>query len=310
MQTSHESLDMVAKPKLLKKRKYKDNKTAFYFLFPFITGKIIFTALPMLASLYLSFTSYDMFSSPTWIGLNNYITMFQNAQWRTSLWVTVRYVFMGVPLQLIFALMIALLLNKGMKGLGFYRAMYYVPSLLGGSVAISVLWRQLFGGQGLVNQFLSLVGIQGENWIGNPDYALYTLIILVVWQFGSPMVIFLAGLRQIPKELYEASEIDGASKVSQFFKITLPMMSPIILFNLIMQIISAFQAFTPAYIVSNGSGGPLNSTMFYTLLLYRKGFTEFNMGFASAMAWFLLIAIATATGIVFATSKKWVFYQE
>lgn len=251
-----------------------------------------------------------MFSSPTWVGLNYYIAMFQSAQWRTSLWVTVRYVFMGVPLQLIFALMIALLLNKGMKGLGFYRAMYYVPSLLGGSVAISVLWRQLFGGQGLVNQFLSLVGIQGENWIGNPDYALYTLIILVVWQFGSPMVIFLAGLRQIPKELYEASEIDGASKVSQFFKITLPMMSPIILFNLIMQIISAFQAFTPAYIVSNGSGGPLNSTMFYTLLLYRKGFTEFNMGFASAMAWFLLIAIATATGIVFATSKKWVFYQE
>lgn len=226
------------------------------------------------------------------------------------MWVTIRYVFMGVPLQLMFALMIALLLNKGMKGLGFYRAMYYVPSLLGGSVAISVLWRQLFGGQGLVNQLLAVIGVQGQNWIGSPDYALYTLIILVIWQFGSPMIIFLAGLKQIPTELYEASEMDGASKRIQFFKITLPMMSPIILFNLIMQIISAFQAFTPAYIVSNGSGGPLNSTMFYTLLLYRRGFTEFNMGFASAMAWFLLVAIATATGIVFATSKKWVFYQE
>jgi multiple sugar transport system permease protein len=310
MQASQETLEVVAKPKEVPKRKYKDNKIAFYFLIPFILGKVLFTAIPMLASLYLSFTRYDMFSSPTWIGWSNYISMFQSSQWRDSMWVTIRYVFLGVPLQLMFALAIALLLNKGMRGLGFYRAMYYVPSLLGGSVAISVLWRQLFGGQGLVNQFLGLVGIAGQNWIGSPDYALYTLIILVIWQFGSPMVIFLAGLKQIPAELYEASEIDGATKWKQFIKITLPMMSPIVLFNLIMQIISAFQAFTPAYIVSNGSGGPMNSTMFYTLLLYRRGFNEFNMGFASAMAWFLLVAIATATGIVFATSKRWVFYQE
>jgi multiple sugar transport system permease protein len=209
-----------------------------------------------------------------------------------------------------FALGVALLLNRGLRGLKIYRAAYYIPSLFGGSVAVSLLWRQLFGGEGLLNKALAHFGIEGTNWISSPDTALYTLVILSVWQFGAPMVIFLAGLKQIPIELYEAAKIDGASKVRQFFSLTLPMLSPIILFNLVMQIIHAFQAFTPAYIISGGTGGPLDATLFYTLYLFQKAFTLFQMGYASAMAWVLLIAVAIITLIIFGTSKKWVFYQE
>lgn len=264
----------------------------------------------MAASLYFSFTSYDMFTAPEWIGLSNYIEMFNDAKWLKSVKVTLIYVFLGVPLQLAFALGVAVLLNRGLKGLQVYRAIYYVPSLFGGSVAIALLWRQLFGGEGLINKVLALVGIEGQNWISSPDTALYTLIILTIWQFGAPMVIFLAGLKQVPVELYESSLIDGAGPVKQFFSITLPLITPIIFFNLVMQIISAFQAFTPAYIVSGGKGGPLDSTLFYTLYLYQKGFTQFQMGYASAMAWFLLACISVVTAIVFISSKKWVYYQE
>lgn len=262
------------------------------------------------ASLYFSFTSYDMFTSPEWIGLANYTGMLQDQKYLNSVRVTLTYVMLSVPLQLSFALAVAVALNRGIRGLKVYRAVYYVPSLFGGSVAVALLWRQLFGGEGLVNKFLANFGIEGTNWISTPDTALYTLILLAVWQFGAPMVIFLAGLKGIPMELYEAASIDGANKVRQFFKITLPMLTPIILFNLIMQIIHAFQAFTPAYIVSGGSGGPLDSTLFYTLYLYQKAFTHFQMGYASAMAWVLLIIIAIVTALIFATSKKWVFYQE
>lgn len=280
------------------------------FLSPWIIGVLTLSAVPMFVSLYLSFTSYDMFTSPKFTGLSNYIDMFHDAKWRDSLKVTTIYVFLGVPLQLSFALAIAVFLNKGIKGLKFYRAIYYVPSLFGGSVAVALLWRQLFGSKGLVNSILMSFGLETKNWIASPDTALYTLIVLMIWQFGAPMVIFLAGLKQVPIELYEASKIDGASKWRQFAKVTLPLITPIVFFNLVMQIISAFQAFTPAYIISGGTGGPLNSTLFYTLYLYQKGFTHFQMGYASAMAWFLLIFIAFFTLILFLTSKKWVYYQE
>ncbi|MDC3418559.1 carbohydrate ABC transporter permease [Aquibacillus salsiterrae] len=291
------------------KRIWKRNWIGYLFLTPWLIGLIGLTAIPMMTSLYLSFTSYDMFTSPDWIGAQNYLEMFQDRKWIASVKVTSIYVFLGVPLQLSFALAIALLLNKGIKGLKVYRAVYYVPSLFGGSVAIAILWRQIFGGEGLINNLLAYLGLQGMNWISSPDTALYTLIVLTIWQFGAPMVIFLAGLQQIPVDLYEAARIDGAGRFKQFVRITLPMLSPIILFNLIMQIISAFQAFTPAYIVSGGTGGPLNSTLFYTLYLYQNGFTQFQMGYASAMAWILLVTIGIVTALVFATSKKWVFYQ-
>jgi multiple sugar transport system permease protein len=292
------------------KKIWNRNAVGYLFLSPWLIGLLGFSIIPMIASLYLSFTNYDMFTSPKWIGIENYKEMFQDDKYLTSVKVTLTYVLLSVPLQLMFALGIAVLLNRGLRGLRIYRAVYYVPSLFGGSVAVALLWRQLFGGEGLVNKFLEQFGIEGTNWIASPETSLYTLVLLSVWQFGSPMVIFLAGLKQIPLELYEAAKIDGAGKFRQFFKITLPLLSPIILFNMIMQIIHAFQAFTPAYIVSGGSGGPLDSTLFYTLYLFQKAFTHFQMGYSSAMAWVLLVAIAIVTALIFATSKKWVFYQE
>lgn len=292
------------------KKTWERNVVGYLFLSPWLIGFICLSAIPILASLYFSFTNYDMFSSPEWAGLANYKTMFMDEKWRNSLKVTLIYVFLGVPLQLMFALAIALLLNRGIRGLRFYRAIYYVPSLFGGSVAVALLWRQLFGGEGLVNQMLAQMGIEGHNWIASPDTALYTLIILKVWQFGAPMVIFLAALKQVPMELYEASKIDGAGKWKQFSRITLPLITPIVFFNLVMQTIQAFQAFTPAYIVSKGTGGPLDATLFYTLYLYQKGFTHFQMGYAASMAWFLLVVIAFVTALLFLSSKKWVYYQE
>jgi multiple sugar transport system permease protein len=197
-----------------------------------------------------------------------------------------------------------------MRGLSFYRSVYYLPSLLGGSVAIAVLWRQIFGTSGLINQLLALVGIEGMGWIADPSTALGTLMVLNVWTFGAPMVIFLAGLRQIPTMYYEAASVDGASKVRQFATITMPLLTPIIFFNLVLQIIGAFQSFTQAFVVSGGTGGPADSTMFFTLYLYQQGFGNFNMGYASAMAWLLLLIIAAFTFINFIASKWWVFYDD
>ncbi|MBP1966177.1 carbohydrate ABC transporter permease [Paenibacillus aceris] len=289
---------------------WKNNWIGYLFLTPWLIGLIGLSAFPMGFSLYLAFTNYDLFSSPKWIGLSNFIEMFHDKKYISSVKVTISYVLMAVPLALSFALAVALLLNKGIRGIRIYRAIYYVPSLFGGSVAIALLWRQIFGGEGLINKILHYLGAEGLNWIATPSTALYTLIILSTWQFGSAMVIFLAGLKQIPIDLYESAKIDGAGTFRQFTNITFPMLTPILFFNLVMQIIHAFQAFTPAFIVSGGSGGPLNSTLFYTLYLYQKGFAQFDMGYAAAMAWMLLITIALVTSLLFVTSRKWVYYQE
>ncbi|HTG71960.1 MAG TPA: sugar ABC transporter permease [Candidatus Udaeobacter sp.] len=283
----------------------------YLFLTPWLIGILVFSMIPILTSLYLSFTNYNFVSSPDWVGLKNYLTLFnQDPQYVQAIKVTFTYVLVAVPLELMFALALALLLNKGISGLGVYRALYYVPSLIGGSVAIAILWQQVFGEHGIVNQVLGYAGIDMPSWVGTPDYAIWSIIFLKVWQFGSPMVIFLAGLKQIPQDYYEASSLDGAGRVKQFIHVTLPILSPIILFNAIMQIISSFQAFTPAYIISNGTGGPVNSTLFYTLYLYQNGFGNFQMGYASAMAWLLLIIVACFTGIIFFASKKWVHYED
>ncbi|MGW5366234.1 carbohydrate ABC transporter permease [Actinopolymorpha pittospori] len=204
-----------------------------------------------------------------------------------------------------------MVLNRGLRGLPIYRSIFYLPSLLGGSVAVGLLWRRVFGSDGLLNQVLGLVGFDNlPSWIGSPDYALWTLMIHNVWTFGSPMVIFLAGLRQIPSELYESASVDGARKLRQFIHITIPLLTPVIFFNLILQIIGAFQAFTPAYVIGGGNGGPNDSTLFYTLYLYMTGFKQFDMGKASAMAWVLLIVIALFTAVNFLGSKRWVFYAD
>jgi len=297
------------------KEKTPDNLAAYLFLLPWLIGIVVFTIGPMLASLYLSLTDYNLLKSPLenppdFIGFENYTKMLGDAAFWNSFRVTVTYVIISVPLQLALALALALLLDRGMRGLSFYRSIFYLPSLLGGSVAIAILWRQVFGKEGLVNGFLGIFGIDGPGWIGHPDYALGTIIILHIWTFGSPMVIFLAGLRQIPEMYHEAASVDGAGKFRRFFSITLPLLTPIIFFNLVLQIIFAFQTFTQAYVVSGGTGGPADSTMFYTLFLYRTGFLEYDMGYASAMAWFLLIVIGAFTAFNFWLSKFWVFYDD
>lgn len=292
-------------------RAVKENLYAYLFLAPWLIGFFVLTLGPLLTSLYLSFTDFDLLTSPNWIGVDNYDTMFtDDRRYFNALQVTFTYVIFAVPLSLAFSLMIAVLLNKNIRGMAFYRSVYYLPSLLGGSVAIAILWRQVFGVDGLVNQVLEIVGIQGKSWISSPDYALDTLIILHVWQFGSSMIIFLAGLRQIPQDLYDAASIDGAGKVSKFARITVPMLTPVIFFNLVLGIIGAFKAFTPAFIISGGRGGPVDSTLFYTLYLYQKAFTSFEMGYASAMAWVLLLIIAFFTAMTFLSGKYWVHYGD
>lgn len=287
-----------------------DGRAAVLFLGPWFIGLFALTAGPLFASLYLSFTDFDLLTSPEWIGLENYQRMFNDARWWKSLQVTFTYVFITIPLQLAFALMLAMALDRGIRGLSFYRSVYYLPSLLGGSVAVAILWRQIFGRDGLINGFLTLFGIEGRGWVAHPDTALGTLIILGIWTFGSPMVIFLAGLRQIPTMFYEAAAIDGASKWRQFWRITFPLLTPIIFFNIILQMIGAFQSFTGAFIVSGGSGGPADSTLFYTLYLYQQGFGALRMGYASAMAWILLIIIGIFTAINFFLAKYWVHYDD
>ncbi|WP_307322283.1 carbohydrate ABC transporter permease [Evansella vedderi] len=279
------------------------------FLLPWFIGFFGLVVGPMISSLYLSFTQYDLLTAPQWVGAQNYVEMFNDRKFIASVKVTTTFVVIGVPLQLIAALFIAMLLNKGLSGIGFYRTVYYIPSLLGGSVAIALLWKNIFGMNGIFNDFLGIFGIAGRGWVSHPDYAIYTLIALATWQFGSSMVIFLAGLKQIPGELYEAASVDGANPFMKFKAITLPLLSPVILFNLVMVSISSLQVFTSAYIVSEGSGGPANSTLFYTLYLYQKGFSFFEMGYASAMAWLLLIVIALLTAIIFFSSKYWVHYE-
>lgn len=292
------------------RRRRGDGWAPWVFLAPWGIGILAITLGPMIASLALSFTNYNLLGRMEWVGFDNYVRMLTaDPRFIESAWVTFRYVFVSVPLQLIFALGIAVLLNTGLRGLSFYRSVYYLPSLLGSSVAIALLWRQIFGSEGLVNQGLAGLGLEGmPNWIASPDYALGTLMVLNVWTFGSPMIIFLAGLRQVPEELYEAASVDGAGRWRRFVSITLPMLSPVIFFNLVLQMINAFQAFTQAYIVSGGTGGPVDSTLFYTLYLYQKAFTDFDMGYASAMAWLLLLVIALFTAIAFATQSKWVHY--
>jgi len=293
------------------KAKFHHNGDAFFFLFPWILGMALMVIGPMVLSFYFSLTNYNLLSAPRWVGFENYINLFNDTVFLNSLKLTFIYIVASIPLKLICALGVALLLNKGISGLGFYRTLYYLPSLLGGSVAISILWRNMFNKEGLFNKVLGYLGLHNlPDWINNPRFAMYTLVVLTFWQFGSSMVIFMSGLKQVPEEHYEAAAIDGAGKVRQFFYITLPHLSPLILFNLIMQTIMGLQNFTPAYIISGGTGGPLDSTMLYSLLLYLEGFAWLHMGSASAMAWLLVLLISVFILIVFGSSKYWVHYED
>lgn len=290
----------------------RDNLAGYLFMTPWLLGFVFIVGGPVLVSLYLSFTDYNLLGSPSWVGWDNYVQMFTvDDRFRASLRVTLTYLVVSVPLVQVFALMLATVLNKGVRGLAFYRTVYYIPSLIGGSVAIAILWRFVFGADGLLNGLLKAVGIDAStSWIGSPGTALYTLVVLNVWQFGAAMIIYLAGLKQVPVQLHEAAMLDGAGPVRRFVAVTLPILSPVILFNVLMNMVGAFQAFNSAYIVSNGTGGPADSTLFYTLYLYQRGFVDFDMGYASALGWFLLVLVGAAALLLFGLSRRFVFYGE
>jgi multiple sugar transport system permease protein len=291
-----------------RKRAIKRNLVGYAMISPWLIGFLAFVIGPMIASFYLSFTNYDMLSSPKWIGFDNYIKILtDDPRFIQSLKVTLVFVFISTPLKLAFALFLAMLFNTNRKGTGFFTTVYYIPSIIGGSVAIAVVWKQLFGNSGAINGIFGYLGVGSINWIGHPDYALSVLILLIIWQFGSPMIIFLAGLRQIPAELYEAASVDGAGAISKFFKITIPMLTPVIFFNLIMQTIGGFMTFTQSYLITKG--GPMDSTLFYSVYLYETAFQFLQMGYASAMAWILLVIIALITVVLFKTSSSWVHYE-
>ena len=286
----------------------RNNAIGYLFISPWLIGFFLFALIPIAMSLWLAFTDYDLLSGGEFIGLQNFQRMFfQDVRYGRSLAATVKYVALAVPLRLIFALAVAMLLNTKRRGVYWFRAAYYIPSIIGGSVAVAVMWRQLFGTDGVVNAISALFGAEPVSWLGNPDTAIWTLILLAVWQFGSPMLIFLAGLRQIPAEMYEAADIDGAHAWQKFLRVTLPLLTPIIFFNLIMQLISGFKVFTQAFVIT--SGAPLDTTLFYALYLYTRAFSNYQMGYASAMAWVLLIIIAVLTAIAFKLSNRWVFYE-
>ncbi|WP_284639245.1 carbohydrate ABC transporter permease [Paenibacillus silviterrae] len=288
--------------------RFKEPLWGYVFISPWLIGLFLLTVGPMSQSFYLSLTEYNLLELPVWVGLENYKEIVTEDQvFRKALQVTLTYVVLSVPLKLFFALMVAMLLFKGIRGMSLFRAIFYLPSLVGGSVAIAAIWRNLFGMDGFLNKFIGMFGLEGLDWINTPGTALYTLVALAVWQFGSSMVIFLAGLKQIPRDLYESASVDGASKFRSFFSITLPMLTPIILFNLVMQMIGSFQMFTQAFVVTKG--GPIHSTLVYALYLYQKAFAYFTMGYASALAWVLLLIIGLFTALVFWSSKRWVHYE-
>lgn len=293
-----------------KKFIHNENTVGFVFIGLWLFGFIAFTIFPMLMSLVISFTNYKGMGGYNFVGFSNYVRMFtSDPRFWTAFWNTVVYVAIYVPLRLIFALFVAMLFTKNTRMIGVYRTVYYLPSIIGGSVAVSVLWRTIFGSQGLVTQFLLNRGLIDReiSWIKHPDTAMATLVILAIWQFGSPMLVFLAGLKDIPRSLYEAAEVDGANPVSKFFRITLPMLSPIIFFNLVMQLISGFLSFTQAYVITQG--GPNDKTLLYVLYMYNKSFQYNDMGFGSAMAWFLLVVMGIVTVFMFRSSSYWVFYE-
>ncbi|WP_137133222.1 sugar ABC transporter permease [Rhizobium sp. FKY42] len=277
------------------------------YLSPYIIGLLVFTALPFAASFYLSFTDYNLMSAPVFTGIENYVKLFTSDRtFRKSLWVTLVYVFTTVPLKLAFALFIAVILNYKLKFINFFRTAFYVPSILGGSIAIAVMWRYLFADVGIVNMGLAAIGFEPVNWFGDPTNALFTITLLRLWQFGSAMVIFLAALQSIDKSLYEAASIDGAGKFATFWHITMPLITPVIFFNLIMQMVQAFQEFNGPYIITQG--GPLKSTYLLPLYIYEEAFKRFDMGYASAIAWVLFAIIMVLTVIAFWSSRHWVYY--
>ena len=293
------------------KRRYKsrDNAVGYLMLAPWLIGFAFMWLAPAITSVYYSFTNFNLLNTPKLIGFSNYVRIFTaDKTFYQALKVTFIYVLILVPLRLAFALFIAVLLNKKHRCLGLYRTVYYIPSVIGGSIAVSIVWKELFGNKGVIMSLLETFGVhQRTSFLGNPQTALGVIILMGIWQFGSSMLIFLAALKQIPNSIYESAMVDGARPIKIFWKITMPMLTPTIFFNLIYQMVNAFRMFTESYIITNG--GPLDSTLTYVLYLYRRAFTYFDMGYSCALAWILVAIIAAFTVILFKTQKHWVYYE-
>ncbi len=290
----------------VKKFIYKESVSGVIFSLPFIIGAVLFLFVPLGISLYYAFCDYNILSPAVFTGLDNFKTLFQDELFYKSLSVTIFYTVVSVPLKLAFALLVALLFQKTTRAAGIYRGIYYVPSIIGGSVAVSVLWKRMFATDGTINQILRSMGVEHTiSWLGNTDTAIWTLILLTVWQFGSSMLIFLSSLKQIPRTYYEASTVDGAGKWQQFLKITLPLLTPTIFFNLVMQMINGLLAYTQCFIITQGK--PLNSTLFYMVHMYNETFVYYKAGYGAALAWVMILIVAVFTSVLFATKKKWVY---
>lgn len=291
------------------KRRQRRDYQAYLYILPWLVGFAVLQLYPFLSSFVYSFADYSIGSEASSIGLGNYQKLFtQDKEFWNSLKVTLLFAFYTVPGKLIMALAVAVFLNRDIKGINLIRTLYYIPSLFGGSVAIAILWKLMFLDNGVINAVLSMLHLPSVQWLGDTRYALKTICALEIWQFGSSMVMFLAALKQVPKSLYEAARIDGAGKVKIFFHITLPQISSIVLFNLLIQMIQALQNFTSASIITDG--GPLKSTQVLGLKLYKEGFAYFKMGYASAVSWVVFTVIMIMTAIIFATSKLWVHYGD
>lgn len=285
-----------------------ETKAGLAFTSPFIIGFLLFMIVPMMISLYYSLCDYNILSAPVFVGLKNYIKMFSGEVFFKTIGVTFFYALISVPLRLAFALLVAMLLLNSSRLTAFYRAAYYLPSIIGGSVAVSILWKRMFAIDGVINKVLAVFGMKDPvSWLGDKNTAIWTLILLAVWQFGSSMLIFLSSLKQIPPSLYEAASIDGAGKFRQFFKITLPLLTPTIFFNLVMQMINGFLAFTQCYIITQGK--PMNSTLFYTVYMYQQSFEYYNTGYGAALAWVMLLIVGLITAFLFATKRFWVYEE-
>lgn len=286
-----------------------DNFYGYLFISPWLVGFFLLTLIPFAYSLYLAFTDYRIIAAPEWVGFANFKKMFTaDRDFWLSFKITFKFALIQIPSKLIVSLLVAVILSKVTKVTNGYRVAFYIPSLMGGTVAVAMTWKQLWGPKGAINQMLNVFGIQGKNWLHDTNTALYILIILGLWQFGSQMLIFLAAIKNVPASLHEAAIIDGANGTRRFFSITLPMITPSLFFNLVNGIIGALQVFNSAFLVTEG--GPLKSTLFYALYQYRQAFEYMNMGYASAMAWFLMMVIVVLTALVFKSQSAWVYYED
>lgn len=287
---------------------YENKRLGFLFVLPFVLGVLGFKLFPFVMSFALGFTQYDLIDPPEYIGLQNYKELFgDDPLFRKSLGVTLLFAGLAVPLRVGFALFIAHVLNFQLRGINFFRSAFYLPSILGGSIAVAVLWRFVFAKYGLVNLLLAKLGFEPIAWLADEHYSMWTIVLLFTWQFGSAMVIFLAALQNVPITLYEAAECDGANKRQQFFRITVPLITPVIFFNMVMQMVQAFQEFNAPYAITEG--GPLNSTYVLALYIYEQSFRFFNLGYGAALSWVLFALVASLSALSFWSSKYWVFYS-